>query len=180
MVQISMFQNNLFIAEQAHSVNHQLYYPVMQCRRPNLPSESCIGNHLRPTFAVHCSDRLLIPYSSQYYQLYSIFTVRNSSCRKVRFPQASVILSSRHPSLQADTPLGRHPEEFNENIFSLSLEQRYLKNMVEYAHQLDLNFISQSCVSLIFMYFIIQGSHSTWKNEGTPGKPGNIMEFCKI
>ena len=32
----------------------------------------------------------------------------------------------------------------------------------------------------------IQGSHSTWKtwktwkNESTPGKPGNIMEFCKI
>ena len=31
-----------------------------------------------------------------------------------------------------------------------------------------------------------QGSHSTWKtwktwkNESTPGKPGNIMEFCKI
>ena len=28
-----------------------------------------------------------------------------------------------------------------------------------------------------------QGSHSTWKtweNEGTPGKPGNIMEFWKI
>ena len=26
----------------------------------------------------------------------------------------------------------------------------------------------------------LQGSHSTrktWKNEGTPGKPGNIMEF---
>ena len=26
----------------------------------------------------------------------------------------------------------------------------------------------------------VQGSHSTWKtwkNEGTPGKPGNIMEF---
>ena len=22
-----------------------------------------------------------------------------------------------------------------------------------------------------------QGSHSTWKNESTPGKPGNIMEF---
>ena len=26
---------------------------------------------------------------------------------------------------------------------------------LEYAHQLDLNFISQSCVSLIFMYFIV-------------------------
>ena len=28
-----------------------------------------------------------------------------------------------------------------------------------------------------------QGSHSTWKtwkNESTPGKPGNIMEFWKI
>ena len=27
---------------------------------------------------------------------------------------------------------------------------------------------------------IYQGSHSTWKNESTPGKPGNIMEFWKI
>ena len=28
-----------------------------------------------------------------------------------------------------------------------------------------------------------QGSHSTWKtwkNESPPGKPENIMEFCKI
>ena len=60
-------QFNLFIAEQVHSVSHQLYYPVMQCKRPNLPSESCIGNHLRHTFAVHCSDHRLIPYSSQYH-----------------------------------------------------------------------------------------------------------------
>ena len=25
-----------------------------------------------------------------------------------------------------------------------------------------------------------QGSHSTWKNESTPGKPGNIVQCCKI
>ena len=24
---------------------------------------------------------------------------------------------------------------------------------------------------------IIQGSHSTWKNESTPGKPVNVMDF---
>ena len=34
-----------------------------------------------------------------------------------------------------------------------------------------------------FCFIRKQGSHSTWKtwkNEGTPGKPGNIMEFWKI
>ena len=25
----------------------------------------------------------------------------------------------------------------------------------------------------------VQGSHSTWKNDSTPGKPGDIMEFLK-
>ena len=29
----------------------------------------------------------------------------------------------------------------------------------------------------ISILFRNQGSHSTWKNESTPGKPGNIMEF---
>ena len=35
----------------------------------------------------------------------------------------------------------------------------------------------------IIRNYIEQGSHSTWKtwkNETTPGKPGNIMEFWKI
>ena len=36
---------------------------------------------------------------------------------------------------------------------------------------------------IVFLRSVQQGSHSTWKtwkNESTPGKPGNIMEFWKI
>ena len=40
------------------------------------------------------------------------------------------------------------------------------------------NFVSPEKVGTLIT--VLQGSHSTWKtwkNESTPGKPGNIMEF---